>query len=251
MIIAISGKARTGKDTVANHLKEQYGFTVKHWADALYEECRQPHTIEILSHGTEAGEDCNTDPHGVRIDGREICDPALAYKVLEWWSKDLDQIKAHEFFPGEEGDALLVIPDHRMTKKDPLFLQWWGTDFRRKHDGDNYWVSRFFRGLSDLLPKKGGSQIDHWFDLPHIAIADTRFPNEADATKSSGGQLWRVETTQPWESTGRDEGHPSEIALDWWTNWNARIQNDRSKAALFRTVDAIMDYMHIRRVVAA
>ena len=40
MIIGIGNKARQGKDTAGEFLKEKYGFRLIHFADALYDECR-------------------------------------------------------------------------------------------------------------------------------------------------------------------------------------------------------------------
>src|SRR6185369_9164711 len=48
-------------------------------------------------------------------------------------------------------------------------LQWWGTDFRRKFNGDNYWVNKLLLKLNE-----------YGNDKPEIVvIPDVRFQSEA------------------------------------------------------------------------
>jgi hypothetical protein len=59
MIIGISGKKKSGKDTVANYLKDKFGYTIYHYADPLKEFCRDLLGLdEKLLWGTD--EDKNT-----------------------------------------------------------------------------------------------------------------------------------------------------------------------------------------------
>lgn len=63
-------------------------------------------------------------------------------------------------------------------------LQWWGTEYRRGADPD-YWVNRLLKE----------TRIDH----RSFAVPDVRFPNEADAIRSLGGEVWML--------TGRTTGN--------------------------------------------
>lgn len=73
-------------------------------------------------------------------------------------------------------------------------LQWWGTEYRRGADPD-YWVKRL---LSDVRMLNGTS----------FAISDVRFPNEADAIRSLGGEVWMLSGRTT--GNGGIQGHASE-----------------------------------------
>lgn len=76
-------------------------------------------------------------------------------------------------------------------------LQWWGTEYRRQRDGEDYWVSRM--SLRIRLERR-------------YVITDCRFPNEVAFAKARGGVVWRVE--RPNLTVGGIEGHASEKALE-------------------------------------
>jgi hypothetical protein len=78
-------------------------------------------------------------------------------------------------------------------------LQWWGTDFRRKLFGEDYWVAKMdyeLRRIEDASPL--------------VVITDVRFKNEAELVRSHGGLLWRVERPQ----SSRVDVHQSETEAD-------------------------------------
>jgi hypothetical protein len=80
----------------------------------------------------------------------------------------------------EVADACLVsleeIEKHKQVYR-PM-LQWWGTEFRRKHQNDdNYWIEQLHNKL--------------WPDWLNI-VADVRFPNEVDYIMKQGGMIVRV-----------------------------------------------------------
>ena len=75
-------------------------------------------------------------------------------------------------------------------------LQWWGTDYRRKKFGEDYWTIQFAKAFLK-------SEADM------VIAPDVRFPNEAGLIRQSGGILIRVER----EGLPTDV-HESETALD-------------------------------------
>jgi hypothetical protein len=102
------------------------------------------------------------------------------------------------------------------------FLQRLGADVARELLGANVWVDIAFR------------------DMPtgdHVAFTDVRFPNEAQAIKDRGGQVWRV--TRPGCEPAN--AHPSETALDGW-KFDRNILNDGSLEQLrVRVMDALKE----------
>lgn len=80
-------------------------------------------------------------------------------------------------------------------------MQWLGTEFGRKLIADNVWV-RVMRSRLDDAKARG---------TPGAIITDVRFPNEADAIREWGGEVWRVVRTPAPPAVNP---HPSETALD-------------------------------------
>ena len=74
-------------------------------------------------------------------------------------------------------------------------LQWWGKEYRRDRDGEDYWVSR----LSQRMRPSG-----------KYVITDCRFPNELAFARKQGGVVWRIERDV---AVGGIPGHASETAL--------------------------------------
>lgn len=92
-------------------------------------------------------------------------------------------------------------------------LQRMGTDVGRDMLGQDIWVEY---AMSRLAPGQ------------RTIFADVRFPNEADAIKLHGGQVWRVE--RPGVEPAND--HISEHALDDY-DFDQVIVNDVTLANLF------------------
>jgi hypothetical protein len=95
-------------------------------------------------------------------------------------------------------------------------MQRMGTELARRTWDDDFWVKRLFDDY-------GGQA---WM------ITDVRFPNEALAVQARGGLLWRI--NRP--GFGPVNGHPSETALDHWSDWDAVIENDGSLEDLAQRV---------------
>lgn len=105
-------------------------------------------------------------------------------------------------------------------KKDfrPL-LQWWGTGFRRKFDGDYYWINRWWERIHSISPR------------PKLVItADVRFKNEADQIRKLKEPVIRINRTMH-----REDSHASEIELDDY-QFDLVIQNDGTLDDLRRVV---------------
>ncbi len=116
ILLGMSGKKQSGKDTCAEMIRDHLHDSPKHlyvrlaFADALYEEVAEFLIMQDRQDGINKF--CALTPN------------AIASKVCD--------IKANK-------------PDYR------LLLQWWGTDYRRKQDAD-YWIKRWldkFRALPD------------------------------------------------------------------------------------------------------
>lgn len=85
-------------------------------------------------------------------------------------------------------------------------LQRMGTDVGRVLFGENVWVDLAMKGIEEGK---------------NYVITDVRFPNEFEAIKTAGGQVWRITR----QGTGPVNGHPSETALDGF-EFDRVIEND-------------------------
>jgi hypothetical protein len=175
--IGISGWARAGKDTIADHMVEQHGYLKMSLAspmkDALYA----------------------LDP---RITVNEVQSTSLRIGIdIYGW----EGIK--ERSPHIRG-----------------LLQRLGTEVGREQWGEDFWVDMAL----DRIP-----------DGAKVVFADVRFPNEANAIKELGGEVWRVERI----NSGAANEHISEHALDDYT-FDHKILNYNGLQSLYATVDTIL-----------
>jgi hypothetical protein len=178
MIIGLSGYAQTGKDTVAQHLVERYGFTRIAFADAIRE----------------------------------------ALLALDPFVPD---------YPGVPGVRLSWIVERAgwevVKQESPevrRMLQRFGTEVARNQWDQDFWVN--------VAMSKA-------YGIANVVIADVRFPNEYDAIKANGGQVWRVNKLN--HKPAND--HPSEIALDGHQfDWN--VPNYGTHEDLYAIIDGIM-----------
>lgn len=77
-------------------------------------------------------------------------------------------------------------------------MQRLGTEVGRNTFGEDFWVDQALEGYT------------HYSDTSKIVVTDTRFPNEVEAIRKRGGQVWRV--TRPGNAP--INAHPSETAID-------------------------------------
>lgn len=92
------------------------------------------------------------------------------------------------------------------------WLQEYGTEQHRDAVHEDFWlrVTDYWLGQLSVL------------GVERVAFTDVRFPNEAHWVRDHGGMLVRVEG---WGGNGPGSAHPSETALDRWTDWDCVIQN--------------------------
>ncbi len=177
-ILGISGWARNGKDTIADHLIAEYGYERVSFAapmkDALYK----------------------LNPK-ITIDGVMGVPLVVGVDVYGW-----DGLKEH----GPEIREL---------------LQRFGTEVGREMWGEDFWVNAAIDSIED------GSK---------MVVSDVRYPNEANAIKKLGGEVWRV--VRPGYGAAND--HPSEHALNDY-EFDRVLDNDGSVPLLYDVVDSVLN----------
>lgn len=236
IIIGVGHKCRQGKDTVANYLVKKYRFTKIGFADALYEECRNCQ-ITLVSYN-------NKDCYNIYLNYKLVAhfNYNQTSKNFNDWFSNL-KLDSHSYFYSYDG----------MVEKDPILMQWWGTEFRRKQDPD-YWLKkmRMKIALVDEMAKR------HNIDLK-IVIPDMRFKNEVEMIKIEfGGEIWKLErydikvkkdfsaklaheSKVPYIASGRDPNHQSETDLDNCPFDETLSAESGDLDSLYKQVDKIME----------
>lgn len=176
MIIGISGYARSGKDTAANHLVNKYGFSRYSFAAPMKEAM---YRLNPVVFSDSIGE--------------------FRYKnLVDVYGLD----KAKDDYP-----------------EIRRLLQVFGTEVGRDMFGANFWVDITLNSITSK----------------NAVITDVRFKNEADAIRSAGGEIWRVNRF----GIGPVTNHASEIDLDDYDFDNV-INNDLSVVELNRVIENII-----------
>jgi hypothetical protein len=187
MIIGISGYIGSGKDTIANIIRDHDpSWEVVKFADKLKE------VAAIIL--------------GVPRKNFEDRDYKLSELPDEWnvWDKRPTS-GGHEVEPFYNNDPVM----RRMTVRE--FLQKLGTDAIRNGLHEDTWVNAT---MADYVQAcwsylNGTSHNPNGpYEYPKWIITDVRFPNEFDAIKKRGGTMVRV------FRHGMTSSHISETALD-------------------------------------
>lgn len=172
--VGMSGYARAGKDTIADHLVAECGYTKESFAtpmrEALYR--LNPDIRDIA---------------GMVMTVGQVVD-------LSGWE-----------------EAKVITPNIRGL------MQRMGTEVGREMFGENFWVDAAIARIPD------GSK---------VVFADVRFPNEADAIRALGGEVWRVER----DGFGPANDHISEHALDDY-KFDRTFENSDTVDLLYKLVD--------------
>lgn len=180
MIIGITGKAQSGKDTACRIV--QLINTVDYDCACLEGEGEKYilDNVDSILPMT-----CMWEKH------------AFADKLKECASTILG-VPRFMFESGEFKESFTSLPlsnkeGEPMTNRE--FLQYFGTEVGRSID-KNLWIKA-------LMYSYGRDKESHWI------IPDVRFPNEADAIRNAGGVLWKIER----EGSGAGN-HISEKLID-------------------------------------
>lgn len=158
MLIAMHGQPGSGKDTVAQFLKDEYQFHVASFAAPLRREVAA--AFRLSDEDVKWFEDRENKERPLKRLALEECDdPGFIACVADRVQTGRDQIA-----------ELLAGRSYRWI------LQRWGTEYRRGQS-PTYWVDR----ADEAIAGRG-----------RTVFTDCRFPNEAEFVRSKGGALWHI-----------------------------------------------------------
>lgn len=165
----------------------------------------------------------------------------LAKEILQGYDSDLDVAIFNwaDALKQEVCDACKITPLYLEENKANfrLILQGWGTDFRRRLCGTNYWVERLLFKLAKI---------------PHdnntiIIIPDTRFINEIEALRQLSAIMWKVDRSKEFVDNGYrlipqdTDTHQSETEWEVFNKWDKVIENYNSLGHLRSTVRSALE----------
>lgn len=211
-IIAISGKSRSGKNTVALawQLLEEY-YSTKH---ANTEVCKEE-VIDSVVYAIEHEFVPDTNLNHVSFAGKlkEVCAVLLGCEVEDFENESFKNCLIHEQVNGKD----ITVGE---------FLQYVGTDLFRNQVNPNIWINTMFKRYN---PKCS------WI------ITDLRFKNELIAIRKhdSNAVVIRVNSSRA-KADARDTNHQSETDLDSTPEvFNYMINNDGDLTSLVTKVAEI------------
>jgi hypothetical protein len=211
LLLGFGSKARQGKDTAAQAIKDYFkqvyypGFAapapkvqIFKYATALYQE-----TNDWLKVTTQDGLEYSELGHYVVPPDETNFNTHI--QIPEWVKPD----------PNPQKSELAPYGKH------PKLLQWWGTEYRRHHFGQDYWIKKLYQSMPT--------------NLDIAMVTDVRFIDEAEAIKQRGGYVINLQRLNkdgsPYVDLSRPADHPSETQLDGY-NWDFYIKNKEGHAAL-------------------
>ena len=237
MIIGITGRKRSGKNTVADMLEYiilARDLKVKPTYDGYIGYCTPDEKFRSLNRSSYTG---FAMARGLKSAWEQVAFAdsvrAVTATIADIWSSDLV----------DESTKTTQIPDYlnnlfKDGRKDHTYrelLQYIGTDVFRKLDGD-IWVNILFNRLNP--------------DNNYI-ITDVRFYNEAKAITDRSSDNVIIKVVRPGSPM---DNHTSELGVNF-VNAHYVIVNDGSLEDLFESVKSVVekmrsvdeDYEHISR----
>lgn len=255
VVIGISGKIGSGKDTVANIIR---GLTMN--GDLSYEELEEVAKGEIYSKVDEFWQikkfadklkdivclliGCTRE----QLEDRQFKESPMGE---EWrrWSFYLGKDELFSIFnTREEAVKSGYYLEHGFQLIEEILtprklLQVLGTDCGRDLIHPNIWVNALFADYNKIDGK-----------YPNWLITDVRFPNEAKSIRDQNGILIRINRLNPNDVcqscnvkrsehhyrhpfiTNNKKEHRSETSLDDWDDWDLVINNDEDLKSLIKIV---------------
>lgn len=225
MIVGISGRKQSGKDTVAK-IWQLLDFA----ESSKYEEIvgdKYANKEEFVIACLEHKEDYAPYRHYFRWETH-----SFAHKLKQIVSiltgVCTDCLEYENIKQSPLPENWFNYPINVRTYRD--LLQKLGTEVFREHVAQSIWI--------DLLIAEY-QMIKETIGEPNWLITDVRFPDEADAIRKAGGYLIRVRSTMDIASK---DTHPSETGLDSYREFRHTIINDlQGFKWLVRMVDNIRD----------
>jgi hypothetical protein len=156
----------------------------------------------------------------------------VAPMTTSWWSRirRFFCIGRRESYQGLDWYVREALDDRRRKEHFRPWMQWWGTEYRRKAD-PSYWQKRMRDFINEIPLPPANEKYPNPEERPVLLwVPDNRFPNEQEFLL--GQNAFTVRLNRPHVDTG--DPHPSETALDACQTFHAVLNQaeDTSLAEL-------------------
>ena len=260
MIISLTGKIGTGKDTVAKiiqiitqnpHFEDEAVLKFlnrslypgkwknRKWADKLKDivclllNCTREQLEDREFKERELGPEWEVTKYF-------ICD-SNGNVVFTSFYEDVAKTE-YDYYDSISSEKIHYY-DEVITLTPRLLLQLIGTDCMRNMIHPNIWVNSLlsdYKEKSINIPFGSGTRSEKHY--PNWIISDTRFPNELEAVKKEKGLLIKI--VRYYTLTGAESNpnklHYSETALDYFQSWDYIIVNNSDLLSLIKDVRQIL-----------
>lgn len=197
LIIGISGKKQSGKNTICDNLKKYYHDNIDNWGCKIYsfaDALKEKVCIDVL--GLDKEQCYGTDEQKNTL-------TQYKWENLPFEIRQKNHLGIEYASNGEIYN--FIMPTGFMTARE--IMQVVGTDIFRKYFDDSIWVNATFRNIAKDK-------------CPFVLISDVRFPSEVRGVIDAGGYMIRLS-----RDIYNDDDHSSEVALDKydWLIHDSRI----------------------------
>ncbi|MCK5020531.1 MAG: hypothetical protein KAS32_26165 [Candidatus Peribacteraceae bacterium] len=219
MILGLSGKALSGKDSVADYLLDNYYFDRKlGFASNLKTACVEVFGLTYDQVLTQQGK--STDlKKPIKITKSILSD-------LVSWMRKTHNVAL------ESKDYSLLLGVELHKPRD--ILQFVGTEVMRYYVND-YHYEVVFCSIREN---------------ENIIITDVRFPNEALGVLKYKGNLIRIDRPKELRAVHGailNSNHPSETALDNWDTWSYNLKNNgKTLDVLYSQVNEMLTTLELK-----
>ena len=207
LILALSGHAGAGKDTVADFLVTHHGFVKIGLADPLKRICKEVFDFSDTQLWGPSAERNKPDNRYLHIRQGKNGTTFLG---------DMDLIgTVFEKYKDKVIDGHLPSPPEDIYLSPRIALQTLGTEWGR-HCHKDIWVNYCLRMAFKVLTGEGtysameGLTGFAYKDAAGVVIPDARFKNEFIAIRAAGGKIVRIKMPLASEDSVGVKGHSSE-----------------------------------------
>lgn len=249
LIIGISGKLGSGKDTVGSYIETRaqadgYVCFRRAFGDALKEEVALFLSKQSFKDAYEF-----LEMHASADDFDDIMEQTFMVTPTGFWARlkakftrIYSYAPVHDF-SDQYDDLLEAFNDRKRKEQFRRLLQWWGTEYRRKQCDESYWLDALQKWIEQVIELHPKVKLLIW-------IPDNRFPNEQHFLEGIGAYTIRVNRTVS-TTPAITANHPSETSLDNYRNFSEIIDNNKIKLGTLRNIswDAFKSAVHHRRCI--
>lgn len=209
-VIAICGKAGSGKDTIANILVERAAFVRAAFADPLK---RIAADLWGFSEKQLWGPSETRNESNPGWPKDHVWSKVYFDFTEDMFAAQCERCARKALFSSFDTLPELASPCVGLSAREALQLL--GTEVARQIHPDTW--TRYLLRVASTLTTSGAAY--------GVVVPDARFVNEVEAVKSAGGLVWLVERPGAGLHGAHGE-HTSETSLDDWGKFDAVIQND-------------------------